>query len=359
MISEERISQLTERYEYLAHALGTPDKFSNEEFVKLSREYSELGPVVDKAVALRDGREEMADLAEMMTDGDDPEMKELAQLEFMSLKEKLPKLEENLSLELLPKDAADNMSAILEIRAGTGGDEAALFVGDLFRMYEGYAASEGWKVEVLESSPAEVGGFKEIVAGVKGKGVFAKMKFESGVHRVQRVPVTESGGRIHTSASTVAVLPEPEGVDIEIKDGDIRIDTMRSSGAGGQHVNTTDSAVRITHMPTGIVVTSSEKSQHRNREKAMQVLRARLFDFEREKIDNERAADRKAQVGSGDRSERIRTYNYPQGRVTDHRINLTLHKLDQVLAGEGLTEVINNLMQEDQAARLAEMEAVL
>ena len=359
MISEERIEQLLTRYEYLTHALGTPDEFSNADFVKLSREYAELGPVVDKATALKDARVELADLAEMVADGGDPEMKQLAQEEFLELKARIPEMDAELSLELLPKDVADNMSAILEIRAGTGGDEAALFAGDLFRMYEAYAASQKWKVEIIEQSPAEVGGFKEIIAGVKGAGVFARMKFESGVHRVQRVPVTESGGRIHTSAATVAVLPEPEDVDIDIKDNDIRIDTMRSSGAGGQHVNTTDSAVRITHLPTGIVVTQSEKSQHRNRDKAMQVLRARLFEHEREKIDSERAADRRAQVGSGDRSERIRTYNFPQGRVTDHRINLTLHKLDQVLAGPGLGEVIDALIAEDQSNRLAAMEEAL
>ncbi len=359
MISEERIEQLMVRFEYLSHALGSPDDFSNADFVKLSREYSDLGPIVERASALRDARSELADLAVMVADSSDPEMKELAQEEFMELKARIPEMGAQLSLELLPKDAADEMSAILEIRAGTGGDEAALFAGDLYRMYEVYAASQKWKVEILEQSPADVGGFKEIIAGIKGVGVFARMKFESGVHRVQRVPVTESGGRIHTSAATVAVLPEPDTVDIEIKDKDIRIDTMRSSGAGGQHVNTTDSAVRITHLPTGIVVTQSEKSQHRNRDKAMQVLRARLFEHEREKIDSERAADRKAQVGSGDRSERIRTYNFPQGRVTDHRINLTLHKLDQVLAGTGLGEVIDALMAEDRAQKLAAMEDVL
>ncbi|GHF10433.1 peptide chain release factor 1 [Kordiimonas sediminis] len=357
MITEDRIRQLLERYDYLEHSLATPDEFSNQEFVKLSQEYSELGPVVEAAKALREAREELIDLQEMVQSAEDAEMKELAQSEYHDLKERLPEMEQALSIKLLPKDAADEKSAILEIRAGTGGDEAALFAGDLFRMYERYAQSQGWKVEMISSAAADVGGFKEVVANITGKGVFAKMKFESGVHRVQRVPTTESGGRIHTSAATVAVLPEAEDVDIEIRDEDIRIDTMRSSGAGGQHVNTTDSAVRITHLPTGVVVTQSEKSQHKNREKAMQILRARLYDMEREKLAKERADDRKSQVGSGDRSERIRTYNFPQGRVTDHRIGLTLHKLEQVLAGEGLEEVVDALIAEDQAMKLSAMEA--
>lgn len=357
MITEERIEQLIARYDYLAHALGTPDQFSNEEFVRVSKEYSDLGPVVDAANALKAGRTEIGDLAEMVAASDDPEMKEMAQEEFLELKEKLPQMERDLSIRLLPKDAADERSAILEIRAGTGGDEAALFAGDLFRMYEKFAESQGWKVEMISGSSADVGGFKEVVANVTGKGVFAKLKFESGVHRVQRVPTTESGGRIHTSAATVAVLPEAEEVDIDIKQEDIRIDTMRASGSGGQHVNTTDSAVRITHLPTGIIVVQSEKSQHKNRDKAMKILRARLFDLEREKLQSERSSDRKEQVGSGDRSERIRTYNFPQGRVTDHRIGLTLHKLDQILAGEGLIEVVDTLVAEDQAIKLSAMEA--
>ena len=357
MITEERIEQLIARYDYLAHALGTPDQFSNEEFVSLSKEYSELGPVVDAANALKAGRNEIGDLAEMVAASDDPEMKEMAQEEFLELKEKLPQMERDLSIRLLPKDAADERSAILEIRAGTGGDEAALFAGDLFRMYEKFAEIQGWKVEMISGSSADVGGFKEVVANVTGKGVFAKLKFESGVHRVQRVPTTESGGRIHTSAATVAVLPEAEEVDIDIKQEDIRIDTMRASGSGGQHVNTTDSAVRITHLPTGIIVVQSEKSQHKNRDKAMKILRARLYDLEREKLQSERSSDRKEQVGSGDRSERIRTYNFPQGRVTDHRIGLTLHKLDQILAGEGLIEVVDTLVAEDQAIKLSAMEA--
>lgn len=359
MISDERIEQLLTRYDYLEHSLGTPDEFSNDEFVKLSKEYSDLGPVVEAAKELRQGREELADLAEMMTSGDDPEMKELAQAEYLELKDKLPDMDKALSIQLLPKDAADERSAILEIRAGTGGDEAALFAGDLYSMYERYASSQGWKVEMISGSPSEVGGFKEVVANVSGKGVFAKLKFESGVHRVQRVPSTESGGRIHTSAATVAVLPEAEEVDLDIKQEDFRIDTMRSSGAGGQHVNTTDSAVRITHIPTGIMVVQSEKSQHKNRDKAMKIMMARLYDLEREKLATERSEDRKSQVGSGDRSERIRTYNFPQGRVTDHRIGLTLHKLDAILAGDGLEEVVTALIEEDQAMKLSEMEAAL
>jgi peptide chain release factor 1 len=359
VISDERIEQLLTRYDYLEHSLGTPDEFSNDEFVKLSKEYSDLGPVVEAAKELRQGREELADLAEMMTSGDDPEMKELAQAEYLELKDKLPDMDKALSIQLLPKDAADERSAILEIRAGTGGDEAALFAGDLYSMYERYASSQGWKVEMISGSPSEVGGFKEVVANVSGKGVFAKLKFESGVHRVQRVPSTESGGRIHTSAATVAVLPEAEEVDLNIKQEDFRIDTMRSSGAGGQHVNTTDSAVRITHIPTGIMVVQSEKSQHKNRDKAMKIMMARLYDLEREKLAAERSEDRKSQVGSGDRSERIRTYNFPQGRVTDHRIGLTLHKLDAILAGDGLEEVVTALIEEDQAMKLSEMEAAL
>lgn len=357
MITDERIEQLLERYDYLAHSLGTPDQFSNEEFVQLSKEYADLGPVVDAANELKAGRVEIADLAEMMASGDDPEMKELAQEEFLELKEKLPKMERALSIQLLPKDVADERSAILEIRAGTGGDEAALFAGDLFRMYEKFAESQGWKVEMISGSASDVGGFKEVVANISGKGVFAKMKFESGVHRVQRVPTTESGGRIHTSAATVAVLPEAAEVDLDIKTEDFRVDTMRASGSGGQHVNTTDSAVRITHIPTGIMVVQSEKSQHKNREKAWKIMHAKLFELERDKVAAERSEDRKAQVGSGDRSERIRTYNFPQGRVTDHRIGLTLHKLDQILAGEGLTEVIETLIAEDQAVKLSAMEA--
>jgi peptide chain release factor 1 len=281
-------------------------------------------------------------------------MKELGEEELASLRDALPKAEHQVMLSLIPKDKADEKPAIMELRAGTGGDEAALFVADLLRMYQRFAENNGWKLEIMEESQTEIGGYKEVIAAVNGKDVYARLKFESGVHRVQRVPATESGGRVHTSAATVAVLPEAEEVDIDIPTTDIRIDTMRSSGAGGQHVNTTDSAVRITHLPTGIVVTSSEKSQHRNRAKAMQVLRTKLYDLERQKLDDERSSARKGQVGSGDRSERIRTYNFPQGRLTDHRINLTLYKLDQVLQGD-LDEIINGLTAADQADKLAEL----
>jgi peptide chain release factor 1 len=284
----------------------------------------------------------------------DPEMKELAEMELPQLRERLPAAEAAVKLALIPKDAADGKPALLEIRPGTGGDEAALFAADLLRMYQRYAENRGWTFEIIEESQSELGGIKEVTARIAGNNVFARMKYESGVHRVQRVPETESGGRIHTSAATVAVLPEAEDVDIQINANDIRIDTMRASGSGGQHVNTTDSAVRITHMPSGIVVTSSEKSKHRNREIAMQVLKTRLYDAERQKVHDERSADRAAQVGSGDRSERIRTYNFPQGRMTDHRINLTLYKLDAVVQGE-LDEVIDGFIQDAQASALAEM----
>ena len=356
MITNEKITSLTDRHDYLEHALGDPSAMSNDEFVKISKEYSDLTPVVEAAVALKGARDECFDLAEMMADGDDPEMKAMVQEEMLELKASIPDMENSLSIMLLPKDAADERPAILEIRAGTGGDEAALFAGDLYRMYEQYAHFKGWKFEAMSSSAADVGGFKEVVVSIKGTGVFANFKFESGVHRVQRVPTTESGGRIHTSAATVAVMPEPEEVDVVIKSEDLRIDTMRASGSGGQHVNTTDSAVRIVHIPTGIMVVSSEKSQHRNRDIAMQEIRARVYQAERDKVESEYAATRKDQVGTGDRSERIRTYNFPQGRVTDHRINLTLHKLDQILAGEGLDEVISALITEDQARKLAAME---
>ncbi len=317
----------------------------------LAKEYSDLKPVVDQIGAYMRLVDDMAEAQSML---DDPDMAELAQEELPRLKAALPEAEEALQLALLPKDAADARPAMLEIRPGTGGDEAALFAGDLLRMYARYAEARGWKLDIIEEQPTELGGIKEVVAHITGDNVFARMKYESGVHRVQRVPTTESGGRIHTSAATVAVLPEAEEVDIDIAAQDIRIDTMRSSGAGGQHVNTTDSAVRITHLPTGIVVTSSEKSQHRNRDKAMQVLRARLYDLERSRVDSERSADRAAQVGSGDRSERIRTYNFPQGRMTDHRINLTLYKLDQVMQGD-LDEVIDALTADAQARLMAEM----
>jgi peptide chain release factor 1 len=326
-----------------------------QEIVRLSKEHAELKPVADAVGALARARDELPELEEMAA-SDDPDMSALARDELAALNARLPELEREVALLLAPKDKDENASAILEVRAGTGGDEAALFAGDLFRMYQRYAALQGWRVEVEDASEGEMGGYKEIVASVVGDGVFGRLKFESGVHRVQRVPTTETQGRIHTSAATVAVLPEPEDVEIEINDADIRIDTYRASGSGGQHVNKTDSAVRITHLPSGIVVTSSEKSQHQNRAKAMKVLKARLYDAQRGALDAERAAARKEQVGSGDRSERIRTYNFPQGRVTDHRINLTLYNLPKIVEGEALDDLITALIAEDQAARLATLE---
>ena len=325
------------------------------EIVRLSKEHAELKSVADAVMELERVRSERPDLEEMAQAGD-AEMAALARDELEALDERLPDLEHQVALLLAPKDRDENASAILEVRAGTGGDEAALFAGDLFRMYQRYAQNHGWRVEVDSVSEGEVGGYKEIIASVSGDGVFGRLKFESGVHRVQRVPETEAGGRIHTSAATVAVLPEPEDVEIEVNDADIRIDTYRSSGAGGQHVNKTDSAVRITHIPTGIVVTSSEKSQHQNRVRAMKELKVRLYDQKRTALDTARAESRKTQVGSGDRSERIRTYNFPQGRVTDHRINLTLYNLPKILEGEALDDVINPLIAEDQAARLSALE---
>lgn len=322
-------------------------------YVKLASEYSELQPVVNKIRDYEKAIAEAADLEALLADRmTDRDMRDLAEMELPEVEARIGELEKDMQVLLLPKDAADEKSAILEIRAGTGGSEAALFAGDLFRMYERFASTKGWKVEVLSASEGEAGGYKEIIATISGRGVFSKLKFESGVHRVQRVPETEASGRIHTSAATVAVLPEAEDIDVEIRPEDIRIDTMRASGAGGQHVNTTDSAVRITHLPTGLIVTSSEKSQHQNRAKAMQVLRSRLYDIERQKVDSERSADRKSQVGSGDRSERIRTYNFPQGRVTDHRINLTLYKLDRMIEGE-IDELVDALIADYQAGQLA------
>ncbi|QRM61756.1 peptide chain release factor 1 [Agrobacterium fabrum] len=324
-------------------------------YVKLASEYSELEPVVKKIRDYEKAISEAADLEALLADKTtDKDMRDLAEMGLPEVETRIRELEKDMQVLLLPKDAADEKSAILEIRAGTGGSEAALFAGDLFRMYERFAATKGWKVEVLSASEGEAGGYKEIIATITGRGVFSKLKFESGVHRVQRVPETEASGRIHTSAATVAVLPEAEDIDVEIRPEDIRIDTMRASGAGGQHVNTTDSAVRITHLPTGLIVTSSEKSQHQNRAKAMQVLRSRLYDIERQKVDSERSADRKSQVGSGDRSERIRTYNFPQGRVTDHRINLTLYKLDRVIEGE-IDELVDALIADYQAGQLAQL----
>jgi peptide chain release factor 1 len=323
------------------------------EIVKLSKEHAELRPVAEAVEALAKLSAERADLEEM---AGDPEMAAMVADEIQALDEKLPLMERELALMLAPRDKDENASAILEVRAGTGGDEAALFAGDLFRMYQRYATLQGWRVEVDSVSEGEMGGYKEIIASVTGDGVFGRWKFESGVHRVQRVPATEAQGRIHTSAATVAVLPEAEDVEIEINDSDLRIDTYRSSGAGGQHVNKTDSAVRITHLPTGVVVTSSEKSQHQNRARAMKNLKARLYDMQREALDTARSDARKSQVGSGDRSERIRTYNFPQGRVTDHRINLTLYNLAKVMEGDALDDVIKPLIAEDQAARLASLE---
>ncbi len=345
----DKLAQITERFEYVEARMNA----GNGDIAALGREYSELKPVVDEIAEYRGLLDGIAEAEAML---DDPEMRELAGEELPRLKDRLPQVEQSLRLALLPKDAADARPAIIEIRPGTGGDEAALFAGDLLRMYQRYAETKGWRFEIVEEQLTELGGIKEVVANVQGQGVFARLKYESGVHRVQRVPATESGGRIHTSAATVAVLPEAQDVDIQIDPGDLRIDTMRASGAGGQHVNTTDSAVRITHVPTGIVVTSSEKSQHRNREIALGVLRARLYDAERQRLDSERSESRKSQVGSGDRSERIRTYNFPQGRMTDHRINLTLYKLDQVMQGD-LDEVIDALIEDDQATMLAEIEA--
>ena len=349
MIPTERLIQIKERLEYVEARMATGEG----DIAELGREYSELRPVVD---TIAEWEQICADLEEAEAMLSDPDMKELAEEELPDLRARLPEAEHAVQLALLPKDKADSRAAMVEIRPGTGGDEAALFAGDLARMYQRYAENHGWRWEVIEEQVSDLGGLKELTARVAGEGVFARLKFESGVHRVQRVPETESGGRIHTSAATVAVLPEAEEVDIAINANDIRIDTMRSSGAGGQHVNTTDSAVRITHIPSGIVVTSSEKSQHRNREIAMQVLRARLYDAERQKIDSERSADRKSQVGSGDRSERIRTYNFPQGRMTDHRIGLTLYRLDQIMQGD-IDEIIDALTAEQQAALLAEMGA--
>ncbi|BAK68337.1 peptide chain release factor 1 [Sphingobium sp. SYK-6] len=353
-ISPDRIAAILRRQEEVQAQMARPD-LDPAEFVRLSKDYAELEPVVTAAREVAQLRTEQSELEAMLAD---PEMKAMAQEEIEAVRERLPEAEHALAIALLPRDAADERAAMLEIRAGTGGDEAALFAGDLLRMYQRYAESRGWRVEIISASASEAGGFKEVIASVSGAGVFARLKFESGVHRVQRVPVTESGGRIHTSAATVAVLPEAEEVDVQINEAtDLRIDVYRSSGAGGQHVNTTDSAVRITHLPTGIVVTQQdEKSQHKNKAKALKVLRARLYEAERERTQSEQAGARKAMVGSGDRSERIRTYNFPQGRVTDHRINLTLHRLPEILEGPGLDEMISALIAQDEAARLAQLD---
>jgi peptide chain release factor 1 len=355
-IPQEKLDRVVERWteiqDELNHGVG------QAQFVKLNKEFSDLSPVVEKINALRKAERELADIEAMIADrSSDKDMIEMAYAERGELLPKISLLEHDVRVALLPKDAADEKSAIIEVRAGTGGDEAALFAADLFRMYSRYAELKGWKVEIISMSENDLGGYKEIVASVSGQGVFARLKFESGVHRVQRIPATESGGRIHTSAATVAVLPEAEDLDIEVRPEDIRIDTMRASGAGGQHVNKTDSAVRITHLPTGIIVVSAEKSQHQNRRLAMGVLKARLYEMQREKADSERSQARKSQVGSGDRSQRVRTYNFPQGRVTDHRINLTLYNLDEVLAGDGLDLLIDALITDYQAGLLAEMNA--
>ncbi len=352
---EGKLDQVLARHNSLSDRLAASAELSPQELARLSKEYSNLSGVVARIEDWKDARDEIAELAAMIADaGEDDEVRQMAEDEFEALKVRIPELERAIKIALLPKDEVDERNAILEVRAGTGGEEAALFAADLFRMYQRYADLHNWKFEVMETSDTDKGGFKEAVANITGAGVFAHLKFESGVHRVQRVPQTETQGRIHTSAATVAVLPEAEEVDVEINDKDLRIDVFRASGPGGQSVNTTDSAVRITHLPTGIVVSQQdEKSQHKNKAKAMKILRARLYDHMRQKLDAERAAGRRSQVGTGDRSERIRTYNYPQGRVTDHRIGLTLHKLDRIIAGDGLDEVVEALTADDQASRLA------
>lgn len=349
MLPEDKLREISDRFAFLEASLGTD--LAPDALAKAAKEYSDLKPVVEKIAEFEALNLEVEDASALLSD---PEMKALAEEELRGLRQQLSEVEANLMIALIPKDEADERPAILEIRPGTGGDEAALFAADLLKMYQRFSETNGWTFEILEAAETELGGLREGVVSIQGSNVFARLKFESGVHRVQRVPATEAGGRIHTSAATVAVLPEMDEVSIDIPSSDIRIDTMRASGAGGQHVNTTDSAVRITHLPTGIIVTSSEKSQHRNRDMAMQVLRARLFDLEQQKQQQDQAAARKGQVGSGDRSERIRTYNFPQGRVTDHRINLTLYKLDQVIQGD-LTEIVDSLIAADQAEKLAEL----
>lgn len=354
MSMQHKLASIKARHEELA-ALMSAGNLSGNDFAKLSMEYAELSPVVEAYDDYEAALKERADLEQLLKD---PEMKAMAAEDLRALSERIPELEKEIRLALIPKDEADARNAILEIRAGTGGDEAALFAADLFAMYRGYAAEMGWRFEVMEASESDIGGYKEIVTQISGTNVFQRLKFESGVHRVQRVPKTEAQGRIHTSAATVAVLPEAEEVDIKIDPKDLKIDTYRSQGAGGQHVNKTESAIRITHVPTGVVVEmQEERSQHKNRDKAMKILRTRLYDAQRAKLASERAKDRKEQVGSGDRSERIRTYNFPQGRVTDHRINLTLYKLDEVLSGAGLAEFVEALTAEDQAAALASLES--
>jgi peptide chain release factor 1 len=358
MIPEAKLSRLVDRHAALEAQLASGSAGGGE-YAKLSREHAELAPLVQTVEAYRNAQREQRDAETLAADPSaDSELRGMAEEERATLKERIANLERDLQLQLLPKDAADASSAIIEVRAGTGGDEAALFAGDLLHMYQRYAQLQGWKAELMSLSESDLGGVKEAVLDVQGRGAYAKLKFESGVHRVQRVPVTEAGGRIHTSAATVAVLPEPEDVDVQIDDKDLRIDVFRASGAGGQHVNKTESAVRITHLPTGIFVAQqTEKSQHKNKAQAMKLLKAKLYEMERERVDSARASERKSMVGSGDRSERIRTYNFPQGRVTDHRINLTLYKLDRILAGDELSEVIDALVAEDQANRLAALSA--
>jgi peptide chain release factor 1 len=352
-LPRDKLDALERRFSSIEAALSSGP--SAEDYVRLSKEYAELEPVVRPIMVYQKALADMESAAEL-AGSSDKEMADMAQAEIAELKPRLEQMEQDIRILLLPRDEADAKNVIIEVRAGTGGDEAALFAGDLLRMYQRYADQHGWKLTLMEESPGEMGGYKEVIANIAGKGVYARLKFESGVHRVQRVPATEASGRIHTSAATVAVLPEVEEIDIDIKPEDIRIDTMRASGAGGQHVNTTDSAVRITHLPTGIMVTSAQKSQHQNRALAMQVLRARLYEQQRHERDSARSEARREQVGSGDRSERIRTYNFPQGRVTDHRINLTLYKLDKVMIGEALDELIESLIADFQASQLAAME---
>ena len=356
-ISPERIAAIEARKHELAAAMAAQD-LARDDFVRLSKEYAALEPVALAAREVRRLRAELEVLTHLGADQTaEAELREMAEHEAADIRVRLPEAERALAVHLLPRDAADDRAAMLEVRAGTGGDEAGLFAGDLLRMYQRFAEEQGWRFELISASPSDVGGYKEAIASISGSGVFAKLKFESGVHRVQRVPATESGGRIHTSAATVAVLPEAEEVDVQINDGDLRIDVYRSSGPGGQSVNTTDSAVRITHLPTGLVVIQQdEKSQHKNKAKALKVLRTRLYELERSRLADERAGTRRSMVGSGDRSERIRTYNFPQGRVTDHRINLTLHKLDAILEGPGLSALDEALVAEDEAERLAGLE---
>ncbi len=350
MSLDEKLTRVVSRYEEVRDILAHDPKAN---IAKLSKELSDLTPVVERITTWREAQQALREAETMLAD---PDMKDLAEEEIQLLKEQIPALEHEVQLALLPKDEADERNAILEVRAGTGGDEAGLFAAELFRLYERYSASKGWRFEVMEVNETGIGGYKEASAQISGRNVFGRLKYESGVHRVQRVPETESGGRIHTSAATVAVLPEAQEVDVQIEEKDLRIDTYRSQGAGGQHVNTTDSAVRITHIPTGVVAAcQEEKSQHKNKAKALAMLRSRIYDEQRRAADAERAAARKTQVGSGDRSERIRTYNFPQGRVTDHRINLTLYSLDKMMQGETLDDVVDALAAEEQAAQLAEL----